>query len=97
MNANVVIKISKCFLLICMLTALFVFFYTDAPSVLKLPVSLLGSQTPTDPAEQPTEPPTAPPQRAFVTAEQLNIRKSAGTSGESVGTYTYGAEIFMYE
>ncbi len=97
MNANVVIKISKCFLLICMLTALFVFFYTDAPSVLKLPVSLLGSQTPTDPAEQPTEPPTAPPQRAFVTAEQLNIRKSAGTSGESVGTYTYGAEIFIYE
>lgn len=97
MNANVVIKISKCFLLLCMLAALFVFFYTDLPSVLKLPVSLIESLSPTDPTERPTEAPTQPPQRAFVTAEQLNIRKTAGTSGESVGSYTYGTEIFIYE
>ena len=104
MNANVVIKISKCFLLLCMLAALFAFFYTDAPSVLKLPVSLLTPQTPTDPSgnpsitpSQPSQDPTDPPQRAFVTAETLNIRKTAGTSGESVGTYSYGTEIYIYE
>ena len=80
-----------------MLAALFAFFYTDAPAVLKLPVSVLGSPSSTDPAADPTEAPTQPPQRAFVTAEQLNIRKTAGTSGESVGTYSYGTEIYIYE
>ncbi|MBE6944254.1 MAG: hypothetical protein E7453_08405 [Ruminococcaceae bacterium] len=93
---KVILRILKYLLLLCMLLALFACFYTDLPEVLKLPVDTDAPDAPTAPTE-PTQPPTAPPQRAFVTTEQLNIRKTAGTSGEYVGTYTYGTEIFIYE
>ena len=96
---KVILRILKYLLLLCMLLALFACFYTDLPEVLKLPVGTEAPDVPTEPSrpEQPTQPSTQPPQRAFVTADQLNIRKTAGTSGESVGIYTYGTEIFIYE
>lgn len=96
---KVILRLLKYLLLLCMLLALFACFYTDLPDVLKLPTSEIVPDVPTGPGQpdQPTQPPTAPPQRAFVITEQLNIRKAAGTSAESVGTYQYGAEIFIYE
>ena len=97
---KVIIRILKYLLLLCMLLALFACFYTDLPDVLKLPVSSVVPEVlPIEPGQTqpPTELPTEPPQRAFVTAEKLNIRKTAGTSGEAVGSYSYGTEIYIYE
>ena len=95
---KVIIRILKYLLLLCMLLALFACFYTDLPDVLKLPVSSVVPEVlPIEPGQTqpPTELPTEPPQRAFVTAEKLNIRKTAGTSGEAVGSYSYGTEIYI--
>ncbi|MBE6926600.1 MAG: SH3 domain-containing protein [Ruminococcaceae bacterium] len=93
---KIIIRITKYLLLLCILAALFVCFHTNVPELLKLPEDNVVPEAPTE-ATKPTEPPTEPPKRAFVIADTLNIRKEANSSSEKVGTYAYGAEVFIYE
>ncbi len=60
---------------------------TDAPA-----------DAPTDaPTEAPTEAPTTPPKKVYVTANSLHIRQNPSASAKSVGYYTYGMQITIYE